>query len=512
MRVGPYSRKQLFAIAALTTIVAVLLAYRPVMVPLLITMALLLSGFRPELGADFTGLGVDSPWRVRLQDALPWIPVAMGVGWMLFSAPLPGDDLLRHVNAKQWGFSYPEHFGGHDVTMRWSFWVGFDLAVGTLHGTFGKDVLLTTRIVRALIVLIVGSAVVRAAKVCHGDPLVQFCTSAACILFLLWPRFYLGRPEALFTAIVLAGCFLSRMQWVVIASLLGPAYCLAPIYAVGAVLLGSAGERMSERLIRNGLAGAVVIAITTMFWWQYSAGDLWRVLGVLGHVATSQSEVVGELRPLADALLSVWFVVILGGVVALAWLTRVRIPQENALRALGLVAVSCFFAIPDHARYIPLIFTLLLLASASLVPAVSVTGPTRLVGWTAAIGVAIALLGNRPAVEADRDVLAGLAVDRPGARILAPFNQSLYLATSANPDAILTPIFDFASTRADVREVVAALTHGQLDCAAARRIDRFDYLIENTLQGSPPECLQLVRISGAWRVWAFRESDDGALK
>lgn len=502
----------MIAIGALTAAVALLLAVRPVMVPLLITMALLVTGFRPDLRTASAG-GLGTRWSDRLYAAAPWVPVALGAGWMLFAAPLPVDDLLRHVNAKQWGFSYPEHFGGHDVTMRWSFWVGFDLAVGSLHEITGKDVLLTTRIVRALIVVIVGAAVVRAAKVCHGDPLVQAAVSTTCLLFLLWPRLNLGRPEALFSAVVLAGSFLRRWQWVVVAALLSPAYCLSPIYAVGAALLGNAGERLSTRLILNGLAGGIVVLIATGFWWYYTDGDLWRVLGVLGDVATinhSQAEVVGELRPLVDALKSVWFLFVLGAVLTLAWVARQRLPQEAALRAFSCVGVACVFAVPDHARYGPLIFTMLVLAASSLAPMLGTSGPARSAGFAALAGLAIALLGHRSGLEADRDVLAGLALSEPGARILTPFNQSLYLATSANPDAIVTPIFDFASTRPEVRQVVAKLTHGHLDCEAARKIDRFDYLIENTLQGPPPGCLDLVSFSGAWRVWGFRESQESS--
>ena len=362
----------------------------------------------------------------------------------------------------------------------------------------------TTRIVRAVLVLIVGAALVRASIACNHDPLVQVIVVSSCLLWLLWPRLNLGRPEALYTAVVLAGIFLSRLQWVALCFLLIPGYCLAPVYAVGSLLLGRDEEPELGRLARNLTAGAVVAVGGVVFWWTYSAGDLWRVLGVLGQVAQvnqHQDQVVGELRPLMDSLKSVWFLVVVGALLALSWASLGRVGVVSRRRAAWLVAVACFFALPDHARYAPLVFTLLVLACSALLPPIKLPVLHRAAGTLAAVAAGISMLGFRGAVEADDEVLRGLAVRQPGAQILAPFNQSLYLATSANPDSVVTPIFDLASIRPAAREVVAELTHGSLNCEKVRALQRFDYVVENTLQGRPPTCLELVRIAGAWRLW-----------
>lgn len=491
-----------WGVVVTTLVTAVLLAYRPMLVPLLIAVALMFDVARPEV-ADKCPMTVVR-WPSALARFAPWVPVLTGIGWMLYAAPLPSDDLLRHINGKAWEFSYADHFGQHDVRMDWSFWVGFDDAVGTLHEAIGRDVLRTTRIVRAVLVLIVGAALVRASRACNHDPLVQVIVVSSCLLWLLWPRLNLGRPEALYTAVVLAGIVLSRLQWVALGFLLIPGYCLAPVYAVGSVLLGRDEEPQLGRLARNLTTGALVAMGGALFWWTYSAGDLWRVLGVLGQVAQvnqHQDQVVGELRPLMDSLKSVWFLVVVGALVALSWASPRRVGVGSRRRAAWLVAVACFFALPDHARYAPLVFTLLVLACSALLPPPKLTVVQRAVGTLAAVAAGISMLGIRGAVEADDEVLRGLMVRQPGAQILAPFNQSLYLATSANPDSIVTPIFDLASIKPAAREVVAELTRGSLNCDKVRGLQRFDYVVENTLQGRPPACLELVRIAGGWRLW-----------
>lgn len=427
---------------------------------------------------------------------------------MLFAARVPLDDLVRHILSRGWGYDYASHYGHHFVDQHWSYWIGFDWAVGLIHEASG-DLLTTSRIVRALIFIAVGSAVVTAVRRAHSDPVVRAAAVAVILFVFLWFRLNLGRPEVLFTGLVVSALGTSRRAWLGLFLALSPAYWLAPIYLPGALLLGAGDETWRARLLRNSAVIFVGLLGWAAFWWWYSGGTLLHTAALLHQVLEihgAAAAPVGEMLPLADGTRSPVPLALMGLLICGAWYAGgSRIPPSNRACALVCLGVAAVFCLPDYVRYGPTVWALLALSL--LVMGSHLRAPPAAQSW-ALLGIALAvvLAMKPPADDATDAVLDALRVP-PSSRVLTSFNASSYLAVAANPDSVITPIFDVSSTRPPFRELVVDLSLGRVDCKSLVRLGAFDYVVESTLNGQVPECLQLLRVDGRHRLWRVLEED-----
>lgn len=153
------SPRDRFVLTGISLVLAACLVLRPVL--FLILFALLLVTGQRQIARLFPSTAAASSAGLAYGDLLlraaPWLLVAAGSAWMVHAAHLPLDDLLRHILAKGWKYDYASHYGHHIVDQHWSYWVGFDWAVGAIHAATG-DILTTSRMVRAIIFAGVGSA------------------------------------------------------------------------------------------------------------------------------------------------------------------------------------------------------------------------------------------------------------------------------------------------------------------------------------------------------------------
>lgn len=498
------SPRDRFVLTGISLVLAACLVLRPVL--FLILFALLLVTGQRQIARLFPSTAAASSAGLAYGDLLlraaPWLLVAAGSAWMVHAAHLPLDDLLRHILAKGWKYDYASHYGHHIVDQHWSYWVGFDWAVGAIHAATG-DILTTSRMVRAIIFAGVGSAVVLAVNRTHPDPVVRVAATAAILFGFLWLRLNLGRPEVVFTGLLIAALALPRLVWLACFVLLSPAYWLAPLYAIGALLLGGADEPWKARLARNigvALAGLMVHAA---FWWHYSEGGVLHTLDLLRQIVDNHAEAkrpVGELMPLVDGTSNPMVLALMGLLLAAVWTYRDVIEGRARFTIIAILAVSGYFGLPDYARYGSLIWSLLLLAALAVASGYRTPAGAR--PWVLVAVATLALLGMRPiSVDASDKVLEHLAVPA-GSRVLTSFNPSTYLAAAANPQSVITPIFDINSTVPPYRQLVMELSLGRLDCAQLLSLDAFDFVIESTLQGEAPACLQLLRVDGKHRLWA----------
>lgn len=439
----------------------------------------------------------DTPLRFA-----PGFLVAAGTTWMLFAAHLPMDELLRHILARGWGYDYASHYGNHFVDQHWSYWIGFDWAVGAVHAATG-DILTTSRIVRAAIFVAVGSAVVAAVNRAHPDRAIRFAATAAILVGFLWLRLNLGRPEVLFTGLIISALALPRLVWLGFFLLLVPTYWLAPVYAVGAMLLGRHGDPWRGRLLRNLGVALAGVAASVAFWWHYSDGTVLHTVTLLGQVVQNHAEAsrpIGEMMPLTEGTRSPLVLGLMGLLVVTAW----KCGNSGAAAAarstiVACLAVACYFCLPDYVRYAPTIWSLLLLAM--LMIAGDVRTPSAARPWILAGLAMLVMLGMRPPKDGASDrVLEHLAVPA-GSRVLTSFNSSSYFAAAANPRSVITPIFDVNGTRPPFRQLVMELSLGRLDCVALLQLDAFEYVVESTFKGDAPACLHLLRVDGPHRLW-----------
>jgi hypothetical protein len=440
--------------------------------------------------------------------AMPWILVAGGSTWMLLSAPLAQDDLLRHVHGKAWNYDYGPHFGHHIFSNPWSFWFGFDWVVGTIHELTG-EVLQTTRVVRAMIFAIVGTGVVLAIRRVHQDPVVCVGATLAILFNFLWLRLNLGRPEVLYTGLTLAAVALPRGVWLACFVALVPAYWLSPIYAAGALLLGSSHEPWRERLVRNAGMAAMALAAAIAFWWFHTNGTLFDSVLLLDKIVTIHKDEkipVGEMLPLALSARDPAILVLLFLMVIAAWRYGHAASAAARRDVVLMLTLAALFALPDYVRYAGLIVSLLSLALLRLCSDLS-TPSHWFPGALAASAVLVVLLVRPVSDGASKEVLKHLTLPA-GSEILASFNSSSFYATAANPNSIVTPLFDINGMKPGARQLVIDLTMGKLDCAAMRAVGQFDYLVESSLEGAAPPCLQIMVIDGPQRLWRVLTKDN----
>ena len=437
-----------------------------------------------------------------LLGAAPWLMVLAGAAWMLFGAALPQDDLLRHILSRGWGYDYASHYGHHFVDQHWSYWIGFDWLVGSVHAMSG-DILVTSRIVRAAIFLAVGSAVVASVTRAHEDALFRAAATAAILFSVLWLRLSLGRPEVLFTGLVVAALALPRLAWLAAFALLSPMYWLAPAYCAAALLLGRDEEPWRERLARNLGVAAICLLIWFVFWWTYSDGTLLHFAGLVGKVVeihAGAANPVGELMSLTQGTRNPLVLALMVCLVVAAWRWGGSSPAVARRTTISLcLLVAGFFCLPDYVRYAPIIWALLLLVMLMLASEIRV--PSRMAPWAMVLLVALVAMAIRPVQDGSSEkVLEHLRVP-PGSRILTSFNSSTFFATAANPDSVVTPIFDVASTVPPYRQLVMELSLGRMDCAALLELDAFDFVVESKFEGDAPACLTLLRVDGPHRLW-----------
>lgn len=492
--------------AILVVVVAALsaaLLVRPVI--FLLGCVLLLVIGRRQIERMFPGSVMHLVNVHALMGAAPWLMVLAGSAWMLFGAALPQDDLLRHILSRGWGYDYAAHYGHHFVDQHWSYWIGFDWLVGAVHAMSG-DVLVTSRIVRAAIFLAVGSAVVASVARAHEDPLFRAAATALILFSLLWLRLSLGRPEVLFTGLVVAALALPRLAWLAVFVLLSPTYWLAPAYSAAALLLGRDEEPWRQRLARNLGVAAIGIAAWFVFWWIYSEGTLLHFAALVGKVVeihASSENPVGELMSMTQGTRNPLVLALMVCLLVSAWLWGGSVPAVRQRPTIVLcLLVAGFFCLPDYVRYAPIIWALLLLVMLMLTSEIRV--PARVSPWAMVPLLALVAMAIRPVQDGSSEkVLEHLRVPA-GNRILTSFNSSTFFATAANPDSVVTPIFDVASTVQPYRQLVMELSVGRLDCAALLQLDAFDFVVESTFKGDAPACLTLFRLDGPHRLWKVK--------
>jgi hypothetical protein len=435
-----------------------------------------------------------------------WSLLAIATAWMAFSSSLPVDDLLRHIQAAGWGFNYVPHYRHHILPTTWSWTIAFDAIVGRVHAVTG-DALITARVVRAAETAFVGTMLLLAINRATKHNALRFFGFSLALFGMVWGRLQLGRPEIVFTGLVFGACFLRRGWWLALFAGAAPAYAFSPVYAAACLLLGDASERPSYRLAKNLAAGLAAVVLAMLFWFAYTGGEYVKVFSLLNTVLELQAAKkiwVGELLPIVAVMSAPISIFILGGFFFIIWRQAESLghrPQAR-MQILLLLAVAFYFSLPNYVRYTPIIWSLFVIAGLHAIgDELPKDAPASWL-WIATI-LFVALNITPRGEPVAPETLKAMRVP-PGSRVLAPFNRSSYIAVAANPDAIVTPIFDISAVTEPARTVVLQLTDGKFSCPDVQALG-FDYLIENTLNGPPPSCLTLIATQGPQRLWKLNK-------
>ncbi|MBK6616667.1 hypothetical protein [Ottowia sp.] len=499
------SRKAQAASFAVVALFGVLLLASPALFYIGVLLGLVLATWYVKAPIDLGGnLDRIAPYTSKYASA---IALVIAVGWMAFTATLPLDDLLRHIQAASWGFNYIPHYEHHILDTSWSWTIGFDAVVGAVHSITG-DVLITSRIVRAAETLFVGGALLLAINRATSNNALRFLALALALIGMVWPRIQLGRPEVIFTGLVFSACFLRRGWWLALFALLSPAYAFSPIYAAAAVLLGRGDEPFARRLARNALVAVAAVALSFAFWFWYTNGQYTKVYTLLTAVLDVQSSAklsVGELLPLVAVMAAPICIFIITGLLYVVWRQAAYIGSKPGIRQqiILLLVVAFYFSLPNYVRYAPIIWSLFILAALFAIG--DELPPGAPAAWLWISGALFIALNIAPRGETvPTEVLKAMRVPA-GSKVLAPFNRASYIAVAANPEAIVTPIFDISAVTQPYRDLVVRLSEGKFDCGTVE-LPEFDYVMENTLNGNAPPCLSFVASQGSLKLWLVKKA------
>lgn len=433
-----------------------------------------------------------------------WVALFVSTIWIASSPSLPPDDLLRHILSAGWNYNYLSHYEHHLLPTAWSWSIGFDALVGQIHALTG-DTMNTVRVVRGLETLLVGSLLVLAINRATADPALRFLALTLALVGMVWPRLHLGRPEVLFTGLVFAACTFRRSAWLALFAGMSCAYAFSPIYAAACLLLGSSAEPIVKRLFKNAAVGVAAAASAITVWMIYTGGEytiVYTLLRTVLQVQTDNKITIGELAPLTSVMASPVALLICFGLLAIVWNRAAYIASNQVARhqILLCLAVALYFSLPNYVRYAAIIWPLFMLAALYAVGDRLPFAAPR--SWVWVAGIAFLAINVAPrGTPIEDSVLKTLRVP-DGSRVLAPFNSSSYIASSANPKAIVTPIFDMSTVVEPAQGLVRILSEGTLDCNLATSMS-FDYLLENSLKGQAPACVEVVAIDGPYRLWRF---------
>ncbi|UCE30172.1 MAG: hypothetical protein JSW68_08695 [Burkholderiales bacterium] len=304
-------------------------------------------------------------------------------------------------------------------------------------------------------------------------------------------RLSLARPEIFMTVWALTALLargrLGIALWCATGLLMGTGYWLAPLYFVTAVLLPGA--------LRTRLACGAVLTAAWVLGWQAVTGVWpWQNLQWLWDVMRARDARfnVGENMSVINLL-------------AMPEMLVLIVPAIWTLARRGgngwLLALAVFYALSNQARYVGMIAPLLALYILSALTETRLPWrpPTRFVALIASMVLTVDAMTYVPRL----DQLPRLGLP-DGAVMLSGFNSAAFAAPFFNPGTVrLSPPMEVGAAEPWVQQIIGDLHDGRFDCKSVEG-RAFTHLVEFSLRGSPPPCLELVETDGGWRLWKIR--------
>lgn len=438
-------------------------------------------------------------------DLFAWLTIAMLSLSMLVAGPMPTGDLLRHITSSDWGMDVTQHYGNHSYPNQWSLWWGWERGIAWVYEATDRDVLLTSRICRSIMVTVVGTCLWLGFSRAGGK---NKETAALCfsytMVFLCWERLTLGKPDiVMLCAIGIAAYCTSRWVWLVVMVPFIPAHWLSAVIACSAFMLRT---RSREDYIANMGAGFLFFCFAISFWFLLEGTDFFAIFAVTStwlemnktslDPANNISSTISLLNPLRlTALVFCTYAIVQA---------KDKFVESGKIRWEILCWLACPFllALPDISTYLSAICTVLVLIGLRLYALVPIKAPILKICGTAA--VMVSLYGCFQAFVPSAGQFNEMAyrtmpVLPEGARILTTLNDANNIAASRYPTAVIFPVFEPGAINGMMRDTVAQLNAGTVDCD--RLTGLYHYVLENRLQGTPPACLSLMHTSGEYRLW-----------
>jgi len=405
--------------------------------------------------------------------------------------PTASDDLLRDIGQAFWPGGY------RDMYVRTALppvglYPAFDWTMGELARWVGAPGAMwaAQAVACAGFVLVFALA---ARRMLDGQPMWAVLTLAALVLVLqlISGRLSLARPEIFMTVWALSALLVrgptTAAAWAAAGLLLGSGYWLAPLYFPAALLLPVAGRT------RALVFATMCLCWIGLWWWMTDGQLLAAVRWTLEQVGNRIPGLgVMENESIVNVLLAPQMLAL---VFASLWAAR------NGGDA-RLLLLAGFYLLSNQARYGGIVAPLLALYALSAAPRLQLRWPG--VSRSAAVALGSVCLAWLSAGWPRYEDLPNFALPA-GAVVLTGFNQATYSIPFANLGTVrVSPAFEVGAAEPAVQRLVLGLSRGGLDCPALEGLG-FTHLVENSLRGSPPPCLELSATKGGWRLWRVVE-------
>lgn len=422
------------------------------------------------------------------------LPLTVVAITLVATRPFPVDDLLRHVARSAWPNGYADMYV-HTSVPPVDLYPAFDRAAGALSAALGP--MGAVWVIQGLCWTLFTIVFVKVALRSIGDRADAWYWVAGALLLTLSGlgfRLTLARPE-MFLSIWAMSALLVRSRagtgaWVLGGLLVGTGYWLSPIYFTFAAALPGSWRR------RSVLFAGMCVAWLAL--WLAITGDL-RLEGYRWAAdvlrARHPEMTVTENASIVSALGFPWVLALLAGA-GWAW----RRPGTD-VRLLGLVA---FFALSNQIRYLSPIAPLLafyILGALGRAAPVMVARP-RVAALAALVFAAPAVASSLPRLaQLPRFQLPG------GAVVFTEFGPATYATLFFNAGRVrVTPGFEVGAADPRVQQLVVDMRRGNTDCAALRSLG-FTHFVDDSLEGTPQPCLELVEVQQNWRLWRVRRAE-----
>ncbi len=397
----------------------------------------------------------------------PAYVVALVVFLIVLLPKLPPDDLLRHLSAYRYDYDYRKMFL-YSYAPSFDFYLFFDHLAAAVRKLLGDYAFVPFQV---LAVVLYGVSV---NLILRELPKTVRALLVAAVLFVLYDRMLVARPTVFASGLFLLAYALRDRDWKIhlpIAVFMPVLYYLWFIYAVPLLVFRSLRKYYLFSLL-FGLAFWLAVGGTEYF-------DLIR------HILTAKSNRLLQVSEGQN-----WAAVIFSP--AAACLIPALLKWREDLATLTVIG---WFLLANQVRYEEVLVPLWLsYARFFSLPAE--------IDWRVSVPLLLFLISpysvfSMPtAVGFDRPVKVAYS-DMP------EMYRGVYFSTA--PIQVV-PSMEIGWMDRKVQEFLKELHEGTLDCKTLKELG-FDYVVENTLNGTPPACVELERISRNYRVWRVLNSE-----
>lgn len=420
------------------------------------------------------------------------LPAMVLLGIAVAIGPMASDDLLRDlIIGQHYEYDYSKLYPISDLPP-FDMWWGFDHALSWMQTFVSAKVAmwLLQAAIYAGMTFIVARAVMSILAE-RPDRVYWAGIAVAITIYLSIGRIALARPEIILTVWALTAVLVRSKfgiaAWVMGGIALCSTYWLAFLYFASVLL--QTGWRQKVAVF------AVLAASHLTFWAGMFGIEYFKALDWLPQVLENQIAVVSENTGL-EALIGSPLILGMVSLVAIGLFVQ---PRRDFLT---YAAVLGFFLASNQVRYIGMIAPLLVLLTFMLwqhkLPNLRTGG--MLAAACLCFFMQFETAKSIPSIKQAPHFQLPLS-----ARVMTAYDLATYAVPFDNPGIQIEPSYAFGAAPKDIQQLALDIggKGGQPSCNVLLK-HGFTHVVEQTMTGDIPACLELAEVNKKWRLWHVR--------